>query len=437
MGPRITEEDTAPRRVEALEHDDSRLSWRVDKTRIGRPSAVLLALGALYLAQGIPFGFATEYLPVVLREGGASYGQIAAFGWLQLPWQVKIFWAHTADRPAVRKRSRYAILALQLALTATVACFAIAPLKEAVLLWMVLTFLGALFASTQDVLVDAFAVRVLKPEERGLGNTAQVAGYRLGMLVGGAALLLLVGSLGERLTLLVCAAAVGVASIGAFVGSEEVAPESGDEASTKKDAKAVWPLVKHIVHRDVIVVAIIAVTFKLGLHMAGALLKPMAVDYGWTKKEIGAAVVSVGSVSALAGSAAGGFLHRWMKEKRALVVGLIFQALVCAPLIVVDRLHAPIGLTTFAIAMEHFGSGLGTTILFAALMTATRPANAGMHYTILQSLNALAIGVGGTIGLVLAGLIGKEATFALATVICILPGFLLFRWDEAARASRA
>jgi MFS family permease len=399
-----------------------------------RPRAVLFALGALYLAQGIPFGFATEYLPVVLREGGASYGEIAAFGWLQLPWQVKIFWAHAADRPAVRQRSRHAILAMQLALTATVACFAIAPLEKAVLLWMVLTFLGALFASTQDVLVDAFAVRVLKPEERGFGNTAQVAGYRMGMLVGGAALLLLVGSLGERLTLLACAAAVGVASVGAFVGSEEVEPASSDEP--KKDAKAVWPLVKHIVHRDVIVVAIIAVTFKLGLHMAGALLKPMAVDYGWTKKQIGAAVVSVGSASALAGSAAGGFVHRWMHEKRALIVGLIFQALVCAPLIFVDRLHAPIGLTTFAIAMEHFGSGLGTTILFAALMSATRPANAGMHYTILQSLNALAIGVGGTIGLVLAGHIGKEATFIIATVVCILPGFLLLRWDEAARASR-
>ena len=410
--------------------------------RAPRPRSVVFALGALYLAQGIPFGFATEYLPVVLREGGASYGAIAAFGWLQLPWQVKILWAHAADRPRIRAHSRRAILALQLALTVTVACFAIAPLKDALVLWMVLTFLGALFASTQDVLVDAFAVRVLRPEERGFGNTAQVAGYRLGMLVGGAALLLLVGALGERLTLLACAAAVGLASVGAFVGSEEAAPSENATSDPPSEnapsaAKTVWPLLGHIVHRDVIAVAVIAVTFKLGLHMAGALLKPMAVDYGWTKTQIGAAMVSVGSVSALAGSAAGGALHRWMHEKRALFVSLFFQALVCAPLILVDRLHAPVGLTTFAIALEHFGSGLGTTVLFAALMSATRPANAGMHYTILQSLNALAIGIGSTVGLVLAGRIGKEATFAIATVVCILPAFLLFRWEAAARASRA
>ena len=74
----------------------------------------------------------------------------------------------------------------------------------------------------------------------------------------------------------------------------------------------------------------------------------------------------------------------------------------CLPLIAVERLHAPLGLTTFAIWLEHFGSGFGTTILFAALMSATRPADAGLHYTILTSANALAIGLGGLIGGILA-----------------------------------
>src|SRR5436189_6397936 len=54
---------------------------------------VVLALASLYTAQGVPFGFATEYLPVVLREQGVSYAGIAALSWLQLPWQLKVFWA--------------------------------------------------------------------------------------------------------------------------------------------------------------------------------------------------------------------------------------------------------------------------------------------------------------------------------------------------------
>jgi predicted MFS family arabinose efflux permease len=124
-------------------------------------------------------------------------------------------------------------------------------------------------------------------------------------------------------------------------------------------------------------------------------------------------------------------------EKRALFVALFFQALACAPLALVDAMHAPLGLTTAAFALEHFASGLGTTVLFAALMTATRPANAGLHYTVLTSANALAIGVGGMLGGVCADLAGKRFTFVLATIVCLLPGVLLTRWDEAVRASRA
>ncbi len=404
------------------------------KLRVG----VLGALGALYLAQGIPFGFATEYLPVVLRESGLGYTQIAALSWLQLPWQLKILWAFAADQRSLRARTRLVILTMQLLLTATVAAFAIARLNEAPLLWYSLTFLAALLAATQDVFVDAFAVRVLSPDERGYGNTAQVAGYRLGMLIGGAALLLLVGRLGERMTLLACAGVVAITSVGAFFGSEDAAPVSIDapkKVDRAEKTKSIVALAKHTV-RDAWPVLALALTFKLGLHMAGSLLKPMAVDYGWTKQQIGAAVVTVGSASALLGAGAGGYLHRVLSERRALAVALVIQALVCAPLVFVDLLHAPLVLTTIAIAVEHFGSGLGTTILFAALMTATRPAQAGLHYTILTSANAVAIGFGGLLGGLFADHAGKLVTFVIATVVSLAPAVLLGRWDKAAEASR-
>lgn len=409
---------------------------RVQAPRV-RGKGVVVALTALYLAQGIPYGFATEYLPVVLREAGTSYIAIAGLFWLQLPWQLKIFWAKAADHPRVRPHTRLVILVMQLGLTAAVAGFALRPLRDAPLLWYALTFVAAALAATQDVFVDAFAVRVLRPEERGYGNTAQVAGYRLGMLVGGAALLLLVGQLGERWTLLACAAVVALASLGAFVSSEDIAPPSStgrEEARTTP--LAIGALAKHALGAEARDVLFLALTFKLGLHMAAPLLKPMAVDYGWTKQQIGAAVVTVGSACALAGAAVGGAAHRLLPERRALVAALVFQALVCAPLVLVDQLHAPLGLTTFAIGLEHFASGFGTTILFAALMTATRPSDAGLHYTVLTSANALALGLGGMVGGAMADRLGKTPTFLAASVVCLLPGLLLRRWDAAATASR-
>lgn len=400
-------------------------------------SRILVALGCLYLAQGIPFGFATEYLPVVLRERGFSYAAIAALSWLQLPWQLKIFWAKAADHPRLRARTRIVILAMQLALTANVAAFAIRPLHEAASLWFALTAIAAAIAATQDVFVDAFAVRVLHPGERGFGNTAQVAGYRVGMLVGGAALLMLVGTVGERATLLACASVVAIASVGAFVSGADAAAPAATTDDAPLRATPIGPFVRSLFRRESIGVVIVASTFKLGLHMASSILKPMTVDYGWSKRQIGLAVVTFGTASALAGAVAGGALHRVVKERSALVYAALFQAAVCLPLVVVDRLHAPYAMTTAAIALEHFASGLGTTVLFAALMSATRPADAGLHYTVLTSANALAIGIGGLLGGLVADVAGKSATFVVATIVSLAPLVLLRGWDDAAAASRA
>jgi predicted MFS family arabinose efflux permease len=329
------------------------------------------------------------------------------------------------------------ILAMQLALTAVVAAFAVRSLHDAPLYWFALTVIAATVAATQDVFVDAFAVRVLRPGERGFGNSAQVAGYRAGMLVGGAALLTLVGTLGETTTLLACAGCVLLASVGAFVSTEEhgATTDAAEHAEAKPTPLA--PFIVRLFRPEAVVVMVLAATFKIGMHMASSLLKPMTVDYHWTKEQIGIAVVTFGTAGALAGAAAGGVAHRVMNERRALVCAGILQAIVCLPLIVVDRLQAPLALTTVAFGVEHFASGLGTTVLFAALMSATRPADAGLHYTVLTSANALAIGIGGLLGGAIADAGGKSTTFAVSAVVSVLPLFLLKEWDRAAEASRS
>jgi predicted MFS family arabinose efflux permease len=192
----------------------------------------------------------------------------------------------------------------------------------------------------------------------------------------------------------------------------------------------------HVLRGDTWRVLALALTFKLGLHMASALLKPMAVDFGWSKQRIGYVVVLFGSLGGLAGAAVGGGLHRKLGESNALRFALVLQAAGCLPLVAVERLGASTILMTGAIGLEHFASGLGTTILFAALMTATRPADAGLHYTVLTSANALAIGVGGFVGGLVADHGGRLVAFLGATVVCLLPGVLLPGWTRAANASR-
>jgi MFS family permease len=382
------------------------------------------------VAQGVPFGFATEYLPVVLRKAHYSMTSMGAVMLLQLPWQLKILWAPVADRPWARMRTRGILLVAQILLGIVISCFAIAPFADAPMLWFGLTVLAALVASTQDVFVDATAVRALSVSDRGLGNTAQVAGYRLGMLFGGAWLLLLIGRLGNRGAVLSCGAIVMATAAAAFLMREgaitdEPHPEKPNLRATLQAAfgRTSWR------------VFALALLFKMGIHVVTVPMKAMPVDAKWTTQQIALAGVIVGTTCGLLGAGVGGVLHGRISERKALFLAAVLQALVCLPLLAAYAKGAPVMWTSVSIAVESFASGLGTTVLFAALMSATRVSDAGLHYTLLTGANAIALWVGGIAGGAIADHFGKPAAFIAAAIVSLLPIGLLRNWETARAAS--
>ena len=64
----------------------------------------LTVLASLYLAQGLPYGFFTQALPVILREQGFSLKAISVTGLLYLPWLLKFLIAPYVDRSDSRRR---------------------------------------------------------------------------------------------------------------------------------------------------------------------------------------------------------------------------------------------------------------------------------------------------------------------------------------------
>ncbi|HUS32855.1 MAG TPA: hypothetical protein VMZ53_30345, partial [Kofleriaceae bacterium] len=57
-----------------------------------------VVLGTLYFAQGLPFGFFVQAIPVILRQGGVSLSKIGFTSLLTLPWALKFLWAPYLDR---------------------------------------------------------------------------------------------------------------------------------------------------------------------------------------------------------------------------------------------------------------------------------------------------------------------------------------------------
>ncbi|EDO45315.1 predicted protein, partial [Nematostella vectensis] len=145
----------------------------------------IFLLFSLYFSQGLPFGFQTSLLPILLRTRNVSLSKVSFSRLLSLPWLLKIVFSPSVDRLS----SLWSWLGCTfLAMSAIFVVPAFLGVDNTSVVVGAVLGLNAM-AALQDIAVDAMAIKVLKSSELGLGNIAQVVGYKLGALAGGGVLI--------------------------------------------------------------------------------------------------------------------------------------------------------------------------------------------------------------------------------------------------------
>ena len=137
----------------------------------------LTLLTALYLAQGLPYGFFTQALPVLLRSANLSLPQIGLANLLTLPWALKFIWAPSVDRYHFKNTGlrKSWLVPLQLLSIVLYSALGFITLGAGELSLVLGAFLFTnLLAASQDVATDGLAVDILLPSERGWANGIQV-----------------------------------------------------------------------------------------------------------------------------------------------------------------------------------------------------------------------------------------------------------------------
>jgi MFS family permease len=384
-----------------------------------RSKAVLL--GSLYLSQGLPFGFLTQAVPILLRNEGMSLTRIGDASLLLAPWLFKFLWAPFVDRTWSSRlgRRRTWILPIQLLTASTLLAVAFVNPSgtDIVTVLLVATFVTALLASTQDIATDGLAVSVLRPEERGWGNGIQVAGYRLGMVVGGGALLVLFARVGWFASFACMAGLMLLATVP--VGLHEEAPVPDDAGGEE-----LWSVLTRPGMRAWLGLLVV---YKLGEQIGGAVTKPMLADLELDLEVIGW-LGAADSVASLLGAMVGGLATGWLGRKRALVgfgvvqaTGVLAWAL---PALGVVGLLGLAGVKVY----DGFVGSLATAALFTAMMDAARPSSGGTDYTV-QASAVLVAGFGGSVlggrlaDALVAGLgslpMGYAAHYAVAALLTL------------------
>lgn len=385
----------------------------------------LLLLGSLYLSQGLPYGFFTQALPVLLREQGLSLPLIGLAQLLTLPWALKFLWAPWIDRvhaPRFGKR-RAVIVPLQLGCCAVLATLALASGPGALWPLSIAILLVNLCSATQDIATDALAVEILDESERGLGNGLQVGAYRVGMIVGGGFMLWLFARTDWTTAFLAMAGSLLLATL-PILGFRE-APVAAREARPHRAS------IGEAIRRFGPWLGVLA-TYKTGEWFATGMLRTFFTDAltairtaerghplppgetdPYVLEQISNILGYAGFSCALVGALIGGVLVRVLHRRRALIVLGALQTVAIAAMALATE--APgIGMFYVISAAEHLTSAMATAALFTAMMDVCRRADAGTDYTVQASVVVIATGVAALLSGVSAGALGYGGHFLAA-----------------------
>lgn len=393
------------------------------------PSHPLVLLSSLYAAQGLPFGFFTLALPVLLREAGWS---LTAIGWLQLlalPWAVKFLWAPIVDHHGSR---RGWLLTLQgAACVMALGMSMLDPGVGAALLVAVLVF--NLIASTQDIVTDGLAVRLLGQRERGVANAIQVGAYRLGMVMGGGGLLWLLARSNWRVMFVCMAVLLALFTLPVWWLRESAPRAEPAQRAASPLPMSAWRLLAmgwwaRLRAPGMLTVVVLIFAYRFGDQMVSSLITPFISDQGVNKETIALMKGAVGSGCSLLGAVIGGaLLWRWNRRTALLSSGLV-QALAFCLYIGVAVGWGGMPMLWAATVCESIVGTVATVALFALMMDAADPEHAGTDFTLLASVVVGVGSFGGIVGGAVGDALGYVWAFGIGTVLSVLGCVALVMW---------
>ena len=152
----------------------------------------LLIVFVMGFASGLPLALSSATLFFWLAEAGVALTAIGLCALVGTPYNVKFLWAPVIDRIALpwltRRlgRRRSWMLLIQVGLMIAIALLGFSRPDATPLLAAVCALLVAFFSASQDIVIDAYRIEILDPDEQGAGAAMTQAGYRLGAIVAGA-----------------------------------------------------------------------------------------------------------------------------------------------------------------------------------------------------------------------------------------------------------
>jgi PAT family beta-lactamase induction signal transducer AmpG len=407
------------------------MSTWIEGLRVYRNPRLLAILG-MGFASGLPLALTGGTLQVWLTESAVSLTDIGLFALVGFSYSLKFLWSPILDRvplPWLSARlgqRRSWLIAIELALAAAIIALGNSdPVADR---WRTALFacLVAFLSASQDIVIDAFRIELLRPEEQGAGAAATQWGYRFGMIASSAGALFLADAFGWPRTYLVMASLFGVALITVVLTPEpthRARPPYSDARAFLRSA-VVEPFTEFASRSGWVWLLVFVVLYRLGDALAGGLSNAFYVQLGFTKAEIASVAKVFGVIATMAGIAVGGALVLRSGVARALVVAGVIHALSNFAFVAQAWIGHDVSVLALTIFVENFTGGLVSAAFVAYLSGLCHPAFTATQYALLSSLTATGRTLLASSAGWLAEQLGWPLFFAL-TALAAAPGIWL------------
>jgi len=403
-----------------------------------RPYLQRQPLVALFLgiSSGFPFALLAATLTNRLSDAGITKSSISAFALALLIYSFKWAWAPIIDRlrlPVIGKalgqrRSWLWVCGIFVALAVIVLGFAdpVNDISSVVIGALLLGFAGATF----DIVIDAYRIELLKPEQLGIGSGMSQYGWRLGAFFAATIALAVASVSNWTLGYIACAPLAFAGPIASLFGGEPVRHHEPKPARGAKAALAavVEPLADFFKREGALLVLLFVLVHKIGDTIANLMIRDLLVTLGFTKPEILAGDVWVGFFALLAGIFVGGILYARLGMKRSVLVSLILMGISNLSFAGLAAAGHSMPMLALTIGFENFASGIGGVTVVAYLSALCDLRFTATQFALL-SAGAAILGrfiTGTTAGTLIEAM--GYVNFYLFTTVLALPGILLFWW---------
>jgi PAT family beta-lactamase induction signal transducer AmpG len=399
---------------------------------------VLLIL-PLGFASGLPLLLTFSTLSAWLATAGVRRATIGAFALVGTPYAFKFLWSPLIDRlppPLPLGRRRGWGLTIQIALVASLLALGLCDPKTHLAMMAGLALLVAFLSASQDIVIDAWRVEILSPEEQGPGAGMIQTGYRVAMLVAGAGALIVAAHAGWFAAYATMAGLLSITMLVFLLGPEPAPPPALADRSRggRLEALREWlatavvgPFADFMRRPRWFAILVFVLGYKLGEAMAGVMAMPLYIALGFSLTEIAAISKLVGFFATVIGALAGGVLTVRLGIVRALIVCGVLQS--AGNLFYVLQAIGGHRLDYLALCVgaENVTGAMAGAALVAYLSSLCSPAFTATQYALLSSLAAVGRTLVASSGGVLAERLGWVAFFLLTTV-ATLPALLLLVW---------